>query len=39
VIRNNLIMLLSDQSQDELMTREGKEALQAQALEESPARC
>lgn len=34
VIRNNLIMLLSDQSQDELMTRQGKEALQQAALAE-----
>jgi flagellar FliL protein len=34
VIRNNLIMLLGDQSEDELMSREGKEALQQAALDE-----
>src|SRR5690606_12241370 len=34
VIRNNLIMLLSDQPHAELMSRQGKEALQQAALEE-----
>lgn len=34
VIRSNLILLLSDQSQDELMTREGKEKLRDEALAE-----
>lgn len=34
VVRNNLIMMLSDQSYDVLMTREGKESLQQAALEE-----
>lgn len=35
VLRNNLIMLLSDQSQEDLTDREGKEALRRAALEES----
>lgn len=34
VLRNNLIMLLSDRSYEELMTRSGKEALQQDALAE-----
>ena len=34
VIRNNLIMLLSDQSSEDLATREGKETLQRAALAE-----
>ena len=34
VIRNNLIMLLSDQSSEDLATREGKETLQREALAE-----
>ena len=34
VLRNNLIMLLSDQSYETLMTREGKESLQQAALAE-----
>ena len=34
VVRNNLIMLLSDQTQEDLATREGREALQTAALEE-----
>ncbi|MCC5863188.1 MAG: flagellar basal body-associated FliL family protein [Gammaproteobacteria bacterium] len=34
VVRNNLIMLLSDQTQEDLSTREGREALQTAALEE-----
>ncbi|MCC5866881.1 MAG: flagellar basal body-associated FliL family protein [Gammaproteobacteria bacterium] len=34
VIRNNLIMLLSDQNSDALATREGKENLQREALAE-----
>jgi flagellar FliL protein len=32
VLRSNLILLLSDQSQDTLLGREGKEALRAEAL-------
>jgi flagellar FliL protein len=34
VLRSNLILLLSDQSQDTLLSREGKEALRAEALAE-----
>lgn len=34
VVRNNLIMLLSDHTQEELSTREGREALQTAALDE-----
>lgn len=34
VLRNNLIMLLSDQTYDELLTRDGKEALREAALAE-----
>ncbi|HEX6999679.1 MAG TPA: flagellar basal body-associated FliL family protein [Gammaproteobacteria bacterium] len=34
VVRNSLIMLLSDQSYEELVTREGKEALRQAALAE-----
>jgi len=34
VLRSNLILLLSDQSQETLLSREGKEALRAQALAE-----
>lgn len=34
VLRNNLIMLLSDQSYETLMTREGKQSLQRDALAE-----
>jgi flagellar FliL protein len=34
VIRNNLILLLSDQTYESLATREGKEALRAAALAE-----
>ena len=34
VLRSNLILLLSDQSQDTLLRREGKEALRAAALAE-----
>lgn len=34
LLRNNLILLLSDQTYDELITREGKERLAATALEE-----
>lgn len=34
VIRNNLLMLLSSKTVDDLSTREGKEALRAEALEE-----
>lgn len=34
VLRNNLIMMLSDQSYETLMTRAGKESLQQAALEE-----
>jgi flagellar protein FliL len=34
VLRNNLILLLSDQSESDLSTREGKEAVRAKALAE-----
>lgn len=34
VLRSNLILLLSDQSQESLLSREGKEALRADALAE-----
>ena len=34
MLRSNLILLLSDQSQDTLLSREGKEALRAEALAE-----
>lgn len=34
VLRSNLILLLSDQSQDTLLSREGKEQLRAEALAE-----
>jgi flagellar FliL protein len=34
VVRNNLIMLLSAKTYDELISREGKEALREEALQE-----
>jgi len=34
VLRSDLILLLSDQSQETLLSREGKEALRAEALAE-----